>query len=80
MSFKDNDKIICPYCGRFNESHINMDDPNARPVKGDISVCLYCARVSVYTFSLRKPTKEEAQILAKDTHLTKTIEMIQRGL
>jgi hypothetical protein len=39
----------CPYCQRATDAAAHAGAQEARPAVGDISVCVYCATVSVFT-------------------------------
>lgn len=50
----------CPYCAHNVDRALQAsEDPDPRP--GDIAVCAYCAKVSLYTedFQLRKVSDDE---------------------
>lgn len=59
----------CPFCDTYMDaSTVAIGDDDASPTPGDVSVCLYCARVSVYDEdgTLRKPTLPESIGFAED--------------
>lgn len=71
---------FCPWCHAFlDAATVITDDENAIPVGGDVSICLYCARVSIYEddLSLRKPTPKERETLDKDDGISKAISVVK---
>lgn len=62
----------CPFCGHVVNSASPADvEEAAPPEKGDFSVCLYCAEVSVFADdagTLRKATPEDLEGLDEKTH------------
>lgn len=53
--------MVCPGCGAPNTGHTKTtgpDDPGA-PQPGDVSVCLYCATVGVYTAQGVEPAPQD---------------------
>ena len=67
---------VCPACGREvdDDTNANPADPGG-PKPGDISVCLYCAHLNVYTedLGLRGATQEEAHALLMDRRVRRAI-------
>jgi hypothetical protein len=50
----------CPHCGMLVDGATPVDDTHGHPQPEDISICLYCSGLSVYTQNgLRLPTDEE---------------------
>ncbi len=70
----------CPWCGALLDAATAADGDDYRPSLGDASVCLYCARVSVFTedSDLRRPTDTERAELASDEQLFRTISAVKR--
>jgi len=54
---------ICPFCQKWCTDAESFDDPTARPVDGDYSICIGCGEWGVFEGSaaggLRKPTDAE---------------------
>lgn len=70
MSCHLSDDLVCPSCG----SKLNgATDPvgDATPSSGDITVCLYCGHILVFTddLRLRNPTDEEIHEIAGDVRI-----------
>lgn len=61
----------CRKCGRRNDCASGTD--GARPTPGDVSICIQCGEVSLFTdaFDLREPTPEEADEIARDPVVTR---------
>lgn len=70
----------CPACDADHDAHTALDGPDgARPKAGDVSVCLYCAAVLVYTdlmlgrLGLRQAAGEELDRLLEDRRLAAAV-------
>lgn len=59
----------CPYCGRHHDLHSSRE--NIKPTPGDISLCIGCSEIAVFTddLQLRKPTEAEVDIIDADEDL-----------
>ena len=71
----------CPWCYAFVDGATVLGkDEDAVPVGGDVSICLYCARVGVYEddLSIRKPTPEERETFDKDDDIFKAVQAVKR--
>lgn len=73
-------KSPCLSCGRGLDasSMIGVGDEVVSPGEGDITVCLYCRHVMVYTadLSLRNLTDEEVVEIAGDPRLVSTVTLM----
>lgn len=73
----------CPYCGTSLDGAMNVDGPNA-PDPGDVTVCLYCAGLAVFTdnLGLRFPTDAELERWTVNPDVTRVrsavLEVIRR--
>jgi hypothetical protein len=60
----------CPYCGKATDADApapGTDENVGAPGPGDVSVCFYCAGISIFTETgLRKPTEDERAELLDD--------------
>jgi len=52
--------VECPYCGRDFNSAISIEGHSPKP--GDISVCLYCAGILVFTETLGYRKMEDGEL------------------
>ena len=68
------DVIICPRCGKEMDASLAITNDH-RPDPGDVSICLYCAGVSLYDdgLRLRLPTAAESLELRADPRIQKAI-------
>ena len=59
---------VCPHCNAKMDMATQADGED-RPREGDITVCFYCAGVSVFTaeFALLKPSEEHLKTLDQET-------------
>ncbi len=61
------EKTPCPSCGYGFDMSSAVDGSNDPPVEGDVTVCISCADVAVFTatadrgLTLRAPTPEEKE-------------------
>lgn len=70
--FVDHDvKNSCPYCRKVMDGATGITS-EAEPDEGDVSICFYCAKVSVFTAEGRlvEPTEEQAATFAEDDVIT----------
>lgn len=53
--------IICPFCGRENDSHAPTGNDYQIPEEGDVSICWKCHGVGIFQGdgTVRKPSPEE---------------------
>lgn len=64
----------CPACSAVVDAATAMDGSDASPAPGDVTVCLYCARVLIFTADgLRLPTFEEIEQLAGNEDLVRAV-------
>jgi hypothetical protein len=58
----------CPYCGKHNPLHVIADYDTAPPREGDVSICVGCGGLALFTLelTLRKPTAREMLELSYD--------------
>jgi len=47
VSFNRND-IPCPWCGKVNDAHTALGDPDAEPENLDVSLCMSCGMWSLF--------------------------------
>ncbi len=65
----------CHNCGTLNDDATDINNPDARPTEGDVSVCFYCAALALFTgdgYGTRAPTEEERLALLADPLVTET--------
>lgn len=59
--FTDPDDIPCPWCGRTNDLHRAVGEPDAVPENMDVSLCTTCGQFALFCvhpdgqMHLRKP-------------------------
>jgi hypothetical protein len=71
----------CPRCGTPVDAATGVFDArDGSPGPGDVTVCLYCAAVSVFDadLRLRPPTAEERREMAQDKRVQRTVAEITR--
>lgn len=77
---KLNAQSICPVCGKKLDAATHVEKEEAVPGPGDISICLYCATVSVFddNLKLKQMTNEEFAGLPEEvkTNVRKTRDML----
>jgi hypothetical protein len=63
----------CPHCGKLNECHTSVSDPDAIPGPGDMSFCFTCGGIAVYDEDLQLThlTLEQMEEVDKSTTLQK---------
>jgi hypothetical protein len=55
----------CLTCGEKINGAMEMQGTAAKPSPGDLSLCMYCGALAIFTSDgIRKPTPEEAHELA----------------
>lgn len=69
--------VACPYCGKQNDIHDEIDDPTAEPGDGDCSLCFSCSRPALFVVAgdrirLRRPTSVELAKLLADPNIRRT--------
>lgn len=69
----------CPWCTTYVDA-AEKSEGCGRPSPGDVTICLYCARASVFddAMGLRKPTQEESAELHTDERVLLAISMVKR--
>lgn len=67
----------CPFCNKNLDVSAGWDE--AEPQAGDISICMYCRNISIFTGGKgsREPTFEEAKKLAGDQRITTTMKVLK---
>ena len=65
----------CPKCAKQLDTHAPTE-AGAKPVAGDISVCLYCKTILVFdeNIKLRRATKSELQEFEQNKDLWKLLQ------
>jgi hypothetical protein len=53
---------VCPHCGRKHEAHTNIGNVASTPSPGALSICFYCAELSMYDDGLQLTFLTEAQL------------------
>lgn len=77
--------VSCPWCGARLEGHIpHYDDGPAVPIAGAVSVCLYCARFSMFDHGpfgliLRLATEEECAKVLADPEIQQAIQEVREA-
>ena len=70
-------KRHCPQCGSPNEAHSCINDigvEHTHPEAGDVSICLYCSALMIYTEdSLRDPSREEYLALMRNEEIRRIL-------
>lgn len=73
----------CPNCRTVVDGATAVDGSHAVPSPGDATVCVYCARVLIFTAEgLRLPTMRELEQLAENEDLVRAVAvatMFRRG-
>lgn len=69
---------VCRVCGERLDAATAAISEHATPVPGDVSVCFYCATVSIYAddMTLRAPTPEERRELDASDEVTRVVRSI----
>lgn len=72
-------ETTCPVCGKILDGASTMSS-GGRPKGGDISVCIYCARVLVFTdtLELRKPTPAEYTTFMQMPEVRRTVSAVKQ--
>lgn len=70
-------KTPCPQCGAGLDGALGLTD-DAGPKAGDITICLECRAVSVFSdaMSLREPTPDELKKLAGNRDLIAAFDIL----
>lgn len=65
-------KQACRRCGYRMDQNTEAYGDDSRPSPGDVSMCLRCGALSVFTeaITLRAPTGEENESLQRDSRIT----------
>jgi hypothetical protein len=75
-------ECACPTCGtKVNDATVVFHGASkASPAPGDVTVCIYCAAVSIFDdeLCLRRPTPDEQREIARDPRVQKTVAEIRR--
>jgi hypothetical protein len=63
----------CPHCGYYMDASDNPADPGAVPRKGDVTLCLRCGGLMLYTSrnSVRAATAEEQADILTDPEVSR---------
>lgn len=57
----------CPHCGKLNDDHWNSSGQRSHPIPGDVSLCVYCGKLGIFTQDgIRKPTEDETRNLYQE--------------
>lgn len=67
----------CPHCA---EAMDGLEGPADGPSAGDITICMRCAGIAVFTdqMTLRKPTTGELVTLLREPDLQRVVDAIHR--
>ncbi len=75
--------IPCPECGIPNDGQYSPEHPEAVPSDGDLSVCLYCGHLAVFTgegdtLGLRPMTEEEHEQAMNQAEVSQAVAFVKR--
>ena len=75
--------IPCPGCEIPNDGQFNPGDPTDVPTDGDLSICIYCGHLAVFTgqddtIGLRPITDEERESALTDPTVVEIIRHVER--
>lgn len=78
--YKTSDKTQCPHCGKFTDAA--MGEEGTSPSEGCISICIGCAKPSVFNkdLTLRVLNEEEEKNPDLQRELAKLIPVVQRAI
>lgn len=64
---------LCLGCGAANDRTTETSESGRKPEAGDATICVSCGQASIFNedLSLRLPTEEENQALARNEHFQK---------
>ena len=65
-------EVVCPWCGAAHEFSTGLfQDELFKPTAGAVTICIKCAKTSVFTdeLALRRPAAEEALAHASDPRI-----------
>lgn len=69
-------RFPCPFCGELNNAATAVDDNLEPPKAGDVSICVSCAELSLFTgesLTARKPTRRELDDLMADADIRRIV-------
>lgn len=55
-------ELRCPWCGKAHDRATDPADESIKPKAGDVSICVHCSRVALYTghgLRVRRPSSVE---------------------
>jgi hypothetical protein len=70
----------CPWCDYLMDAATNLQDAEAVPAPGDVSVCLSCASVLVFNDDLTLRGFTPAEIAALPSDIKSQLERYQRAI
>lgn len=75
-------KTDCPVCHSHNDGHQSMSGDDSVPGDGDLSICVYCGTINMYTIKgrvvrLRSLTPEEAKEAMKSPELVRAVQFVR---
>lgn len=61
----------CPHCGYHADRQGAVDDSDATPTPGDVSLCISCGEWAVYDggLALQSPSREQSREFSRDPDL-----------
>jgi len=68
----------CPNCGTVNDSAASVNVEKASVKPGDVSICIKCGHLAVFTerLKLRDPNDDEIKNMAGDPRLVRVMEAL----
>lgn len=75
------ERLTCPHCGAQHDQAASVG-ARARPKPGDVSICVKCAGVAIFTTDgagARKATKEERAEIEADPRVRASLDVL-RGM
>jgi hypothetical protein len=68
----------CPECGVVNSGALGVD--GTRPKKGDVSICMYCRHISIFTedLGLREPTIDEMLAMGREPKIQAALSVLAK--
>jgi phage FluMu protein Com len=72
----------CPSCGTITDSDSVAFGEDAKPSPGDVSICLYCAKLLVFgdDLNLKLPTNKQLEEIKADRETWDEIQKVIAGI